>query len=46
MLTAFRQMGDELKAQGASNRSLFESMLSIQKSSNDIQSKMLRYAQN
>lgn len=46
MLTAFRAMSDELKAQGAANRSLFESMLSIQKSSNDIQSKMLRYAQN
>jgi hypothetical protein len=46
MLTAFRAMSDELKAQGAANRSLFESMLSIQKSSNDIQSKMLRYVQN
>jgi hypothetical protein len=46
MLTAFRQMSDELKAQGAANRSLFESMLSIQKSSNDIQSKLLRHAQN
>lgn len=46
MLTAFRQMSDELKAQGAANRSLFESMLSIQKSSNDIQNKLLRHAQN
>ena len=46
MLTAFKQMGDELKAQGEANRAIFESMLKIQNSSNDIQNKMLRYAQN
>lgn len=46
MLAALRQMNDELKAQGDANRLVFESMLRVQANSNDIQSKMLRYAQN
>ena len=46
MLTAFNQMGAELRAQGEANRSLFESMLRAQNNSNDIQSKMLRVAQS
>jgi hypothetical protein len=46
MLTAFNQMGAELRAQGEANRSLFEAMLRGQSTSNDIQNKMLRYTQN
>ena len=46
MLTAFKQMSDDLRAQGEANRSLFESMLRAQTTSNDIQNKMLSYAQN
>ena len=46
MLTAFNQLGAELKAQGEANRSLFEAMLRGQTTSNDIQNKMLRYTQN
>jgi hypothetical protein len=46
MLEVFKQMSDDLKAQGEANRSLFEAMLRGQSTSNDIQSKMLSYAQN
>jgi hypothetical protein len=46
MVTAFKQLSDDLKAQAETNRELFESMLRAQNNSNDIQSKMLRVAQS
>jgi hypothetical protein len=45
MLAAFNQMTAELRAQAEANRSLFEAMLRGQATGNDIQSKLLKYAQ-